>query len=846
MRDISGRRLDPQRQLSDTADDESVSDAPGGQVLAEADRKSEHRYRSVFNSMSEAYVLKEAIADAAGRIVDFRIVEVNPAFEVQSGLSDIVGRTMREALPNLEESWFEKFASVVQTGVSTRFEKEAAALGRWFEVMAWSIEPERQRVAVLFRDVTTRKLAERTAAALNRRLTSLVDNTPLAVVEWDADFVVNRWSGHAERVFGWTAEEVVGRQLDTLPLVYEPDKPQVERVLAQLLDPDNTFVVSHNRNLTKRGEILHCEWYNSVLHDETGRLVAILSLVLDVSERERTEAALRESEARLAGQKEAFQLAVNGAPLQASLDVLLRTAVEQAGDGARASFFLVDADGAHLRAVMGAGNMPESYLRRVDGGEIAPNVPACRAAAYLGQPVITRDVEQDPAWSSSLPVAREYDFRACWSFPIQMLSGRVLGTFAMYYSEPRDVTPRDLDLAGIVTQAAAIIISRHREAEERKAAEDALRDADRRKDEFLATLAHELRNPLAPIRSAVDVMRLAGDNAAIALQARQTIERQLTQLIRLVDDLLDVSRITRNKIDLRKERVAFSSIVQSAVETSRPLIEALGHALTVRLPPETLWVDADVTRMAQVVANLLNNAAKYTPENGSISLIVERENNEVVLRVRDSGVGIPREMLPQVFGIFTQVDSSRNRSQGGLGLGLTIVKRLVEMHGGSVSATSSGPGQGSEFTVRLPAVSDDEVRAGSGDPDLPKKMPVQRILVVDDNRDAAASLGLLLRMMGNSVRIAHDGWSALEIARDFRPTVALLDIGMPGMNGYELARQLRQDAALRGLVLVAVTGWGQEEDRRRSREAGFDHHLTKPAEIDELEKLLGSMSAGAL
>lgn len=292
--------------------------------------------------------------------------------------------------------------------------------------------------------------------------------------------------------------------------------------------------------------------------------------------------------------------------------------------------------------------------------------------------------------------------------------------------------------------------------------------------------------------------------------------------------------------------MALASIVQSAVETSRPLIEALGHGLTVKLPPETLWLDADVTRMAQVVSNLLNNAAKYTPEHGRISLAAERDGNEVVIRVRDSGVGIPHDMLPHVFGMFTQLDSSRNRSQGGLGLGLTIVKRLVEMHGGSVSATSSGTGQGSEFAVRLPAIPDEQVRAGEKERDFPKKVAQQRILVVDDNRDAASSLGLLLRMMGNSVRVAHDGWSALEVAREFQPTVALLDIGMPGMNGYEVARKLRDEAALRGLVLVAVTGWGQEEDRRRSREAGFDYHLTKPAEIDALERLLAGMSAGTM
>ena len=829
--------------LAPVAVDRAVREAEGksGQALVEAARQSEQRYRDLFNSISEAYVLKEAISDEEGNIIDFRFLEVNPAFETQAGVSDVVGKTMREVTPDIDQAWLDRLAKVVRTGVSTRFQQRAAAFDRWFEVVAWRIEPENERVAMLFRDVTKRKRAERTTAELNQRFTSLVDNTPLAVVEWDADFVITRWSGHAEVMFGWTASEVVGRRLDVTPLVYEEDKSKVETTMLRLLDPANTFVVSQNRNNTKNGDVLYCEWYNSVLHDETGRMVAILSLVLDVSERERTEAALRESEARLAGQKEAFQLAVNGAPLEASLNVLVRTAIAQAGEHARAAFLLVDADGTCLRAVSGAGNMPDSYIQRIDGCAIDPNSPACGSAAYFGRAVITKDVVEDPLWAPFLPLALEHDFRACWSFPIQALSGRVLGTFAMYHRDPRDVTPRDIDLAGIVTHAAAIIISRHQEAEERKAAENALRDADRRKDEFLATLAHELRNPLAPIRNAVDVMRLAGDNTAITLRARQTIERQLTQLIRLVDDLLDVSRITRDKIDLRKERVTLSSIVQSAVETSRPLIDVCGHALTVTLPSEVVWLDADMTRMAQVVANLLNNAAKYTPEHGHLSLTAERQDGEVVIRVRDSGVGIPQEMLPHVFDMFTQVDSSRNRSQGGLGLGLTIVKRLVEMHGGSVHATSEH-GQGSEFIVRVPVVPNEQIRTPREVRDSSKRLPSHRVLVVDDNRDAASTLGLLLEMMGNTVRIAHDGRTALEVAGTFQPTLALLDIGMPGMDGYEVARHLRSEPGLGEIVLVAVTGWGQEEDRRRSLEAGFDDHLTKPPAIRSLQKLLSSLS----
>jgi signal transduction histidine kinase len=375
------------------------------------------------------------------------------------------------------------------------------------------------------------------------------------------------------------------------------------------------------------------------------------------------------------------------------------------------------------------------------------------------------------------------------------------------------------------------------------------READRRKDEFLATLAHELRNPLAPIRNAVQIMRLAASNQEVTEQARQTIERQLAQLVRLVDDLLDLSRITRNKIDLRKERVVLASIIQSAVEISLPLIEASAHELKVALPPQTVWLNADLTRMAQVVANLLNNAAKYTPERGRIWLTAEltsreRERPEAVIRVRDSGIGIPPDMLPHIFEMFAQVETSRDRAQGGLGIGLTLVKSLVEMHGGSVQATSAGPGQGSEFTVRLPIASQVPTTGAAGrahEEEADKKVPARRILVVDDNRDSAESLGLLLQMMGNEVRIAHDGRSALEEAGAFRPDFALVDIGMPGMSGYEVAQRLRERPELRGVVLIALTGWGQEEDYRRSYEAGFHHHLTKPTDLAALKKLLTSL-----
>ena len=369
-----------------------------------------------------------------------------------------------------------------------------------------------------------------------------------------------------------------------------------------------------------------------------------------------------------------------------------------------------------------------------------------------------------------------------------------------------------------------------------------LREADRRKDEFLATLAHELRNPLAPIRNALQIMGLTGTSGAAAEQLRKTMDRQLTQMVRLVDDLLDVSRITRGTIELRKERVELAAVVASAVETSRPLIDAAGHELTITLPPEPLHLDADMTRMAQVFSNLLNNAARYTKQGGHIWLTAQRHGGEVVVKVRDTGLGIPADMLPKIFEIFTQVDQSLERSQGGLGIGLTLVKRLVEMHGGTVEAFSEGPGRGSEFVVRLPVMVETP-KPIPPEPTVsePTTTTARRILVVDDNRDAATTLAMLLKFAGNETLTAYDGLEAVEAAATFRPDVILLDIGMPKLSGYDACRKIREQPWGKNMVLIALTGWGQEEDRRKSKDAGFNGHLVKPLDVTALKNLLAEL-----
>ena len=378
---------------------------------------------------------------------------------------------------------------------------------------------------------------------------------------------------------------------------------------------------------------------------------------------------------------------------------------------------------------------------------------------------------------------------------------------------------------------------------ERRSAEKALLEADRRKDEFLAILAHELRNPLAPLRNAVEILRTAGSDAGAMQSAREMMDRQLRQLVHLVNDLLDVSRITTGKMALKKERVELRGIVQNALEVAGPLIEARKHRLTLRLPPEPIYLSADATRLAQAFLNLLNNAAKFTDAGGSITFTAELKDSELIVTVADTGIGIGAEMLPVIFDMFAQVDRSLERAQTGLGVGLTLAKHLIELHGGTITADSEGLGRGSRFIVRLPAITASVRDTATPEGDVPTASATakHRILLADDNDDFAISLAMLLRAVGHEVRVAHDGLQALEAAAAFKPDFAFLDIGLPKLNGYDLARRLRELPATRHSVLVAVTGWGQEDDRRRAREAGFNHHMVKPLEIHQIQALLADV-----
>jgi PAS domain S-box-containing protein len=573
------------------------------------------------------------------------------------------------------------------------------------------------------------------------------------------------------------------------------------------------------------------------VRDDNGKVLRWIGSATDIDDQKRAERTSRfiAAASRTLATLVDYQTALQRVAELAVPDFADWCAVDIAADDGRLRRLALchaDPDKVHL-----AFELERRYPPRQNSNRGAQHV------LKTGQPEMMTEIpdsliEQVAYDAAHLAAIRTLGLRSYVSVPL-VGAGRTIGviTFIATDDSGRRYDEHDLAVAQELAYRAGIAIENARLYSD-------LQQADRHKDEFLAVLAHELRNPLAPLRTALQLIEVAGDDAVRRNRASTVMDRQLRHMVRLVDDLLDVSRITRGRIELQKQPIELAAILQNAIETSRPMIEGNGHQLTVTFPPDPLVVNADPTRIAQVFSNLLNNAAKYTPRGGHITLAAEADGANATIRVRDSGIGIPREMLARVFEMFVQVDRSFERSSGGLGIGLTLVKRLVEMHGGAVDAHSDGPGTGTEFVVRLPTVgidtrleAEDRARAG-----MRPRNASRRILVADDNVDAAECLADALRLMGHEVRAVHDGMSAVEVTNEHQPELVFLDLGMPKVDGYEAARRIR--AALgQHVFIVAVTGWGQEEDLRRSQNAGFDRHLIKPVDISEVATLIDAWPA---
>ena len=664
-------------------------------------------------------------------------------------------------------------------------------------------------ILLAIEDITEQQRLEKLRQELETRFTSLVRNIKdHSVFTLDAEGKITSWNVEAERILGWTEAEAIGQHFSIIftPEDLARDQPETELRTAR----EEGRAEDERWHIKKSGEWFWALGIVTPTHDDEGNNNGYSKILRDMTDRKRAEEALVKAHDELEQRVEerTEELGRTNAALRESEERLrlLADTIPQLAWMARPDGHIF---WYNRRWYEYTGTTPDQMegwgWESVHDPEVLPKV-------------LMR-------WKASLANGEPFDM----VFPLKGADDK-FRPFLTRVNPLRDQEGRVLHWFGTNTDISEI-----------KEMEEALRDTDRRKDEFLATLAHELRNPLAPIRNSLEILKMPSVDTETAQQTRDMMERQVHQLVRMVDDLLDVSRVMRGKIELRRERVELASIVAGAIEAAQPIIEVQGHELSLSLPPESLLLDADPVRLAQVIGNLLTNAAKYTEANGHIWLAAWREGEQVVLSVRDKGIGIAPNMLPHVFELFVQADHASTKSHGGLGIGLTLVKNLVEMHNGSVEARSGGLGKGCEFVVRLPFMVQElqqpnDKENGEQQPDTSSVS--HRLLVVDDNKDAATSFAMLLRLKGHEVQVAHDGPSALALATSYRPDTVFLDIGMPGMDGYEVAQRLRQHPELKNVVLAALTGWGQEEDRRHTAEAGFDHHLVKPPDLTAVEGVL--------
>jgi PAS domain S-box-containing protein len=644
---------------------ESLARFAGAAHQAASNQSTELRYRALFESIDVGFCVIERVDGNGGGPVDFRYTEANPAFTTHSGMADVVGKTIRELVPQESEEWFLIYDQVCRTGKPIRFERGLVTHGRILELYAFRVESTAPcRIGVIFRDVTARRRNDSALRVSEMRYRRLFESAKDGILILNADTgkIVNANPFICE-LLGYAGDELPGKEMWEVGLF--GDKT-ASRSAVKELQEKRYLRVGHLQLKSNRGEHVEVEIVANAYQEGEHRVIQFN--IRDITERSRLE----------------------------------RKTQEQA---------------------------------------------------------------------------------------------------------------------------------------------NALADLHRRKDEFLAMLSHELRTPLAAISNAVEFLNREPGGDAPGAHARGVIERKVSHLRHLVDDLLEVSRITTGRVQLRKEHVLVSSIVERAVETVRPLVETGKHELTILLPQDPVWLNADATRIEQVVVNLLTNAVKYSHDGGHIWLTVAQQGAELVICVRDAGIGIAADLLPHIFELFTQAERSLDRSQGGLGVGLCLVQRMVDLHGGTVDV-SSELGHGSEFIVRLPVHAAIAPPVNSLESQPPRASTTScRVLIVDDDEDTAETLAMLLESSGHDVRMAHDGPAALEAALDYRPDVMLLDIGLPMLNGFEVAERLRKDPAIERTVLVAVTGYGQERDRKRTAEAGFDYHLVKPADFLDVQKILVTVAA---
>jgi PAS domain S-box-containing protein len=646
---------------------------------------------------------------------------------------------------------------------------------------------------LIFRDVTAQRLAEREKANqlhTARFLASIVESSNDAIISKSLDGIIQSWNAAAERLFGFAAEQAIGQHIS---LVIPPDRVAEEEEIIASLKAGQRIERYETERMRSDGQHLMVSLTISPLEDQSGNVIGASKIVRDITERKRAERE-RQNFVTLVENSTDFigMCDLEGIPFfvnRAGLEMIGLDSIEEARRTPVREFFFPEDQDMIMNQFLPA-------VQKNGHGEVEVRFRHFKSGA------------------------------ARWMvYKVLMLTNAANQPIG-YATVSQDVTDR-----------------KRLEDDLRRLAAD-LSETDRRKNEFLATLAHELRNPLAPMSNMLEVVKRASNDVEVLKRAHDTIERQLGQMVRLVDDLLDLNRITHDRLELRRSEVELSSVIEQAIEVARPLLDSAGHELITDLPREPIYLNADRARLAQVFGNLLNNSSKYTKPHGSVSLSAKRIGDEVVVSVKDNGAGIPPDKLDSIFDMFMQVDRTAERSQGGLGIGLTLVKRLAEMHGGSIEARSGGEGQGSEFIVRLPVLSKPSGGRQGGTDGKRESRSQRRIVIVDDNEDSADSLAMLLQITGNQTFMAHDGVEAIEVIEKQRPEVVLLDIGLPRLSGHEVCRRVREQPWGKDIVFIALTGWGQEDDRRKSEEAGFNGHLVKPVDYDQLLQLLSTLTNG--
>ncbi len=748
-----------------------------------ANSARENRYHALFHAIDQGFCIAEVIFGDDGRAVDHVILECNAAFERHTGVTNAAGRRASELVPGGEAFFSERYGHVATTGESVRFEQGSDAMQRWFEVLVSRMGDATSRtVAILFSDISERKRAENALAYRTQQFETLLNEAPLGVYLVDAELRLRSVNPIAMSTFAGI-ENPIGRDFDeVMHSLWPPARADefVGRFRRTLASGEPFYAPDFSEVRYDSGVAEYYTWQiNRIALPEGG--FGVVCYYREISSMVRAKGLLADSQRQLLFVMDSMPQKIFTAMPDATIEYLNPqwmqfTGLEpdQVRDWGRVGFIHPD--------------------------DLAHTIAEWQRGFEVGEPIqIEHRFQRHDG---------EYRWHISRALPMRDAEGQI----QLWVGSSTDIHHQKQDAYAKHTAALALSV------------------ADLRKDEFLALLAHELRNPLAPIRNALQILQLAENSADTVRMASDIIDRQTTQMIRLVDELLDVSRISRGNIELRRDTVELASVLNQAVETSRPALEQAQHELIVTVPAKPVYLFADAVRLVQVFGNLLNNAGKFTDPGGRIWLSAEQQADEIVVTVRDTGVGVPADMLVTIFEMFRQVDRSLEGSRGGLGIGLSLVQRLVELHGGSVHASSAGPGQGTSFVVRLPVA---RVPRPALEPSNGARIPTatmvqRRVLVVDDNHDSADSLALYLRLLGHDTQTAYDGLDAVADAERFRPHLLVLDIGMPRLNGYDAARRIRAQSWGGAITIVALSGWGQEFDLRRSRDAGFDEHFVKP------------------